>query len=74
VLHERVKVVVAARGYDQAACFLGRDDVGVWAEDLVAPDVVVVIMAVDDDVDRATGEGLGCGARSSAACGVKKVS
>ena len=45
-------------GDEQAEGFLGGDDLGVCAEHLVAPDVVVVPVAIDDRVGGAAGQGL----------------
>ena len=59
--HDGAQVVDPAGGGDQVACRLGGKDVGLWAKGLVSPDVVVVIVAVDDDIDRAAGQGLGSG-------------
>ena len=42
-------------GDEQAAGFRGGDDLGVCTKDLVAPDVVVVPVAIDDGVDGAAG-------------------
>ena len=58
--HEGLVGAMPSRGDEHAACFLAGDDVGVRAEDLVAPDVIVVPVAIDDKVDGAASQCLGC--------------
>jgi hypothetical protein len=55
IRHERVVGAVPSCGDEQAAGFPGGDDLGVCAENLVAPDVVVVPVAIDGSVDGAAG-------------------
>ncbi len=51
VSQEQVVVVVPSRGKDQSVRIRGRDDVGFWCECLVALDVVVEVVAVDDRIN-----------------------
>ena len=48
-------------GDDHAACFLAGDNIGGRIEGLVAPDVVVVPVAVDGGGHGAAEQGFGCG-------------
>jgi hypothetical protein len=58
IRHKRVVGAMPSCGDEHAAGLLGRDDVGVSIKDLVASDMVVVPVAIDDSVDVAAGQGF----------------